>query len=96
MKAVFSFKKEFEIDGHDFIVDARSLKKLELIEISKKMTSFAESDSKVTSEEVLGIFCEAIDKILGAGAFDKIYSDYEATPESCRDLLMFLTDEMKK
>lgn len=98
MKAVYSFKKEFEIDGHEFELDMRTFKSDNLMAVSKKFTAASEQVGKEQADIklIISLYKEAIEYILGEGAFDKIFGETGATPRACNNLLEFLTGELKK
>ena len=97
MKAVFSFKKELEIDGHEFTIDTRNIKAKEVQHLANNILDLRKKvrDGTIEDAEVIEAYQAAIDYILAEGASETIFGKEGGTVKSCDDLLMFLTNELK-
>lgn len=99
MAKVFEFKDynlELNIAGKEFRINCNS-------NVGDKMQAFSKNGKVMveqlragekTSEDALQYCAEAIDGILGAGAFEKIFEGRKATVTDCSDVLIFLSQEI--
>ena len=99
MAKVFEFRDynlEVNIAGKEFKVDCNS-------DVGDKMQAFSKNGKALvdqiragekTSEDALRYCADAIDGILGGGAFEQIFEGRKPTVTDCSDVLIFLSKEI--
>ena len=97
--AAFQFKdyrRKLDIAGHEFTVVCDSDMSDKVAAYGPSFTALSKQykSGEKTKQDCVDFIHEAIDAILGDGAFDTIFSKHDATLTNASDVLIYLCSEI--